>query len=51
MGDSGLVVSDLALGTMVFGEDGSRGTPADEAVAMVHRYLDAGGNHLDTADV
>lgn len=51
LGRSGLVVSDLCLGTMIFGETGSRGTPPDEAERMIHRYLDAGGNHLDTADV
>lgn len=51
LGRSGLVVSGLCLGTMIFGEQGSRGTPPDEADRMIHRYLDAGGNHIDTADV
>ena len=51
LGRSGLAVSDLCLGTMIFGEESSRGTPPDEAERMIHRYLDAGGNHLDTADV
>ena len=51
LGNSGLLVTDLCLGTMVFGENSPRGTPPAEAVAMIHRYLDAGGNHLDTADV
>ncbi|MCU0497359.1 MAG: aldo/keto reductase [Anaerolineae bacterium] len=51
LGRTGLLVSDLCLGTMIFGEENSRGTPADQATAIIHRYLDAGGNHLDTANV
>jgi aryl-alcohol dehydrogenase-like predicted oxidoreductase len=45
------MVSELCLGTMVFGEEGTRGT--DEAIAtrMIHQFLDAGGNHIDTANV
>lgn len=50
MGSTGLLVSDLCLGTMTFG-DAERGTPPDEAVRLVHRFLDAGGNHIDTANV
>src|SRR5437899_11731364 len=51
LGRSGLVVSDLCLGTMIFGEESVRGTPAGEAELMIHRFLDAGGNFIDTADV
>lgn len=51
LGRSGLIVSELSLGTMIFGEKGSRGTPAEEAKAMIHRFLDVGGNLLDTANV
>ena len=51
LGNSGLLVSDLALGTMIFGESSERGTSADQATEMIHHYLDAGGNHLDIADV
>jgi aryl-alcohol dehydrogenase-like predicted oxidoreductase len=51
LGSSGLLVSSLALGTMIFGEDSPRSTPPDEAERMIHRYLDAGGNHIDTANV
>lgn len=47
----GLEVTDLALGTMVFGEVGDRGTAPAEAEAMIRSYLDAGGNHIDTANV
>ncbi len=51
LGRSGLLVSELALGTMVFGEDGPRAASPEDATAMIHRFLDAGGNHVDTADV
>ena len=47
LGHSGTVVSNLALGTMTFG------TETDEAGshAQLSRFLDAGGNLVDTADV
>lgn len=55
LGNTGLVVSRLSLGTMTFGEGG--GSPAiartrsDDADAIVGRAIDAGVNFLDTADV
>jgi aryl-alcohol dehydrogenase-like predicted oxidoreductase len=51
LGNSGLYVSELSLGTMLFGEESGRSTPEDEAIRMVHAYIDAGGNHIDTANV
>lgn len=51
LGNSGLLVSELALGTMIFGEQSERSTPASEAQKMIDYYLDAGGNHFDLADV
>jgi aryl-alcohol dehydrogenase-like predicted oxidoreductase len=51
LGNSGLLVSDLALGTMIFGEASDRATPPDVSERMILRYIDAGGNHIDTADV
>lgn len=51
LGQSGLMVSELCLGTMVFGEESSRSTDAATAVRMIHQFLDAGGNFIDTADV
>jgi aryl-alcohol dehydrogenase-like predicted oxidoreductase len=47
LGKTGAKVSALCLGTMTFGNE------ADEAAsqAMVDRFLDAGGNFIDTADV
>ncbi len=46
-----MLVSELALGTMIFGEESARGTSADEAERMICHYLDSGGNHIDLADV
>ncbi len=47
LGDTGISVSELALGTMHFGGE----TEFDEAEAMVRRCLDVGINHFDCADV
>jgi aryl-alcohol dehydrogenase-like predicted oxidoreductase len=51
LGGSGLKVSELCLGTMVFGDESSRGAPAKESKEMIRRFLDEGGNHVDTANV
>jgi len=56
LGRSGLRVAPLALGTMTFGTaPNAWGTAwrADDATAraILDRYLDAGGNFIDTADV
>jgi aryl-alcohol dehydrogenase-like predicted oxidoreductase len=51
LGESGLIVSDLALGTMVFDEDSARSASFEDSIAMVHAFLDAGGTHIDTANV
>jgi len=45
------MVSELALGTMLFGEASDRGVAADGAEAIVTRFLDIGGSHIDLADV
>lgn len=47
LGRTGIRVSELCLGTMTFGRE------ADEATSrtMLDRFLDAGGNFVDTADV
>jgi aryl-alcohol dehydrogenase-like predicted oxidoreductase len=47
LGNSGTVVSTLCLGTMTFGSE------SDEQVAhkQLDRFLEAGGNFVDTADV
>lgn len=47
LGNTGLMVSELCLGCMTFGRE------TDETVSkeIVARFLDAGGNFIDTADV
>ncbi|XVV07337.1 aldo/keto reductase [Actinosynnema sp. CA-248983] len=53
LGRSGLRVSRLAPGTMNFGTGGfhaAYGRTEDEARPIFRRYLEAGGNFLDTAD-
>ncbi|MCX5235892.1 aldo/keto reductase [Streptomyces prunicolor] len=49
LGRTGLRVSPLALGTMTF-DDGSWGSAPEESFAIVDRYLDEGGNFVDTAN-
>ncbi|MDX2304754.1 MAG: aldo/keto reductase [Microscillaceae bacterium] len=51
LGNSGLILSDLTLGTMLYGEESSRSTPPEIAKKQIDFYLDRGGNHIDTADV
>src|SRR5947209_3606867 len=50
LGKSGLRVSPLCLGTMTFGTEWGWGSPAETAREILFRYLDAGGNFVDTAD-
>lgn len=50
LGRSGLRVSPLSLGTMTFGVTNGWGTDDAEATEMVGRYVDAGGNFIDTAN-
>lgn len=50
LGRSGLRVSPLCLGTMTFGTEWGWGNDAETSRAILHRYLEAGGNFLDTAD-
>jgi aryl-alcohol dehydrogenase-like predicted oxidoreductase len=51
LGHSGLMVSELCLGTMIFGEESERSTDKVTALRMIDQFLDAGGNFVDTADV
>jgi len=51
LGRSGLRVTRLALGTMTFGESWGWGAAEETARAMFDRYLAAGGNFIDTADL
>jgi aryl-alcohol dehydrogenase-like predicted oxidoreductase len=49
LGRTGVHVSPLCLGTMMFGAWGNR--DHDESIRIIHRTLDAGINFIDTADV
>ncbi|HEY2789143.1 MAG TPA: aldo/keto reductase [Gaiellales bacterium] len=49
LGHTGVEVSTLCLGTMLFGPWGNR--DHDESIRIIHRALDAGINFVDTADV
>jgi aryl-alcohol dehydrogenase-like predicted oxidoreductase len=50
LGGSGLKVSPLCLGTMNFGNDGW-GCDERSSRAILHRFLELGGNFIDTANV
>jgi aryl-alcohol dehydrogenase-like predicted oxidoreductase len=49
LGRTGVQVSSLCLGTMMFGAWGN--TDHDDSIRIIHRALDAGINFVDTADV
>jgi aryl-alcohol dehydrogenase-like predicted oxidoreductase len=51
LGNSGLRVSELSLGTMTFGEDWSWGAGPAACEDLLDRYVAAGGNFVDTANV
>jgi aryl-alcohol dehydrogenase-like predicted oxidoreductase len=51
LGNSGLRVSEAALGTMTFGEDWGWGTAKDEARKVYDAFREAGGNFIDTANI
>ena len=50
LGRSGLRVSPLCLGTMTFGTEWGWGSAIETARVIFIRYLEAGGNFIDTAD-
>jgi aryl-alcohol dehydrogenase-like predicted oxidoreductase len=47
LGKTGLKVSELCLGAMTLGRE----TPEKDSVAILDRFVAAGGNFIDTADV
>ena len=49
LGNSGLRVSELCLGTMTFGEDWGWGASKEESRKIFDRFVEAGGNFIDTA--
>ena len=51
LGNSGLRVSEAALGTMTFGDDWGWGAAKEEAKKVYDAFRDSGGNFIDTANV
>ncbi len=51
LGRSGLRVSPLSLGTMTFGTEWGWGSEEAEAREIFDRYVDQGGNFVDTANM
>lgn len=49
LGKSGLKVSELALGTMTFGEDWGWGASREECQKMFDLFINRGGNFIDTS--
>jgi aryl-alcohol dehydrogenase-like predicted oxidoreductase len=49
LGRTGVKVSPLCLGAMMFGAFGN--TDHDDSIRIIHRAIDAGINFIDTADV
>jgi aryl-alcohol dehydrogenase-like predicted oxidoreductase len=47
LGKTGMKVSELCLGTMTFGRE----TTEEDSHRLLDRFVEAGGNFLDTADV
>ena len=51
LGNSGLRVSEAALGTMTFGDDWGGGSGKEEARKVYDAFREAGGNLVDTANL
>ena len=51
LGRSGLRVSPLCLGGMTFGTDWGWGADEKASEQIIHSFIDAGGNFIDTASV
>lgn len=51
LGRSGLRVSPLSLGTMTFGKDWGWGSSVEDSYKILSRYVELGGNFLDTANL
>ena len=51
IGNSGLRVSPFCLGAMTFGEDWNWGSSVAESEAIIARFIERGGNFIDTANV
>jgi aryl-alcohol dehydrogenase-like predicted oxidoreductase len=51
LGNSGLRVSEAALGTMTFGDDWGWGAAKDESRKVYDAFREVGGNFVDTANL
>lgn len=51
LGKSGLKVSEICLGTMTFGTEWQIGEDKEHSRKVFNKYVDMGGNFLDTADI
>jgi aryl-alcohol dehydrogenase-like predicted oxidoreductase len=51
LGNSGLRVSEAALGALTFGEESGWGSSKDEARMVYDAFREAGGNFIDTANI
>jgi aryl-alcohol dehydrogenase-like predicted oxidoreductase len=50
LGKSGLRVSPMCLGAMTLGEDWGWGSSVADSQAIIDRFLERGGNFIDTAN-
>ena len=50
LGNTGIKVSELCLGTMTFGDKWNNGANEAESLEVAAAYAEAGGNFLDTAN-
>src|SRR5512134_770516 len=50
LGNTGLRVSELCLGTMTFGEEWGWGSAKEESGRIFEAFAEAGGNFIDTAN-
>lgn len=50
LGDSGLRVSEIVLGTMTFGKEWGWGAEKEESNSIFKKYIESGGNFIDTAN-
>jgi len=51
IGRSGLRVSPLCLGGMTLGDDWKWGANASDSEKIIHRFIELGGNFIDTASI
>jgi aryl-alcohol dehydrogenase-like predicted oxidoreductase len=51
LGNTGLRISELCLGTMTFGEDWGWGASKEESRKIFEAFAEAGGNFIDTANL